>query len=239
MIANIHWPALWAFVVAIPLVWLAAGWMKLQGWVREGDARKLCHAAALVGGGLWFCRLGPSAARPTFLAAGSILFAILLAVCMGKSHWPLSWMFRGYARSSDAPHEAWHVWTSWLVSLGSLATMDWLFRDLMLTRTAILVLGIADGVAEPVGTRWGRHRYQVPDLHGAPASRSLEGSLAVGLASFATVLLFHPAPGDAAGFALAAAVIGLCVAVTEAITPHGLDNLTIPLVCSLQLHLLL
>ena len=42
-----------------------------------------------------------------------------------------------------------------------------------------MVCGWGDAAGEPVGTRWGRHRYAVPSMAGIPATRSLEGSAAV------------------------------------------------------------
>ena len=52
-----------------------------------------------------------------------------------------------------------------------------------------LVTGLADAVAEPVGTRWGRHPYRVPSLSRTKSHRSFEGSAAVFIASLLCVLL--------------------------------------------------
>lgn len=134
-------------------------------------------------------------------------------------------MFFGYARESDAPHERFHVWFSWLVSIAGLVAIDLLFRDLTVTRTAGLVLGLADGLAEPVGVRWGKRRYRAPSvLGGKPTTRSLEGSAVVFASTAAVVLATHGF--GAVGLALVLAVV---VTTAEALTPHGLDNLTIPL----------
>jgi phytol kinase len=83
-------------------------------------------------------------------------------------------------------------------------------------------------VGEPVGTRWGRHRYRVPSLAGVKATRSLEGSaavLVVGASGAALVLLGAGVPWPTAvGVGLACGVGGAAV---EAFSTHGLDNLTV------------
>ncbi len=86
---------------------------------------------------------------------------------------------------------------------------------------------------EPVGVRWGRHRYRVPSLAGVAVTRSLEGSAAVfgvaAAAGFAGLLMLGTGVAAALPAALAAATAGTAV---EAISPHGLDNLTVQLVAA-------
>ena len=93
-----------------------------------------------------------------------------------------------------------------------------------------LVAGWGDAIAEPVGRAWGRHRYRVPSLAGVPAYRSLEGSAAVcivgGLAAFLGLWFGGVTAGVALGTAIAC---GLAGAAVEAISNHGLDNLTVQL----------
>jgi phytol kinase len=93
-----------------------------------------------------------------------------------------------------------------------------------------------------VGSRWGRHRYRVPSLAGVPAERSLEGSAAVffaGTVAAGVALLLQET--DAASPALGAAALGagLAGAVVEAVSPHGTDNLTVPLAAATTARLLL
>jgi phytol kinase len=95
------------------------------------------------------------------------------------------------------------------------------------TRAAALLLGVGDGLGEPVGTRFGRHRYRVPVVGGR---RTLEGSAAVFAGSLAVVLCCYW-DGRAATLTarlLAATTAALAVTVVEAVSPHGADNFTIP-----------
>ncbi len=90
-----------------------------------------------------------------------------------------------------------------------------------------LVCGWGDAVGEPVGTRWGRHRYRVRSLSGVPATRSLEGSAAVFLVgALAASLGLYTAGVDVETAALVGLTCGLAGALVEAVSNHGLDNLT-------------
>ena len=97
-----------------------------------------------------------------------------------------------------------------------------------------LVCGWGDAVGEPVGTRWGRHRYSTPFSSGSGHTRSLEGSAAVLLAGsvgawVALGLLGIPQP-LAAGAGLVCGGVG---AVAEGLSGHGSDNFWVQVVPAL------
>lgn len=112
----------------------------------------------------------------------------------------------------------------------------WLFWE----RPHLLVAGLmpmtwGDALAAVLGGRYGRVRYT---LWGS--SRSLEGSVAMFLFSFAATALalwFFPplALGPSLLYAL---VVAAAATLVEAATPWHLDNLTVPFVSALMLHLL-
>lgn len=227
-----------SFVILVVATWVIAGWMKFHGWLRTGDARKLNHATVLVAGVIWFNSGDVAQDRIACHMAVLILFVLLLVVCRWHKSGLAHYAFYGYARESDRPHDAFHVWFSWLVSILGLEAVDLTFHSLELTRFAALVLGLADAVGEPIGTRFGKHRYLVRDLLTSTHKyRSWEGSLAVAaMASF--VVYFCLVPMIPNGLVddsesrivrlMIALVAGGFIAVIEAWTPHGLDNLTIP-----------
>jgi dolichol kinase len=220
------------FVAAVLSVWLATGLLKHSGRLAVGDARKLNHIFALAGGALWFGWLPEGQARWSGRVACGILVMLIVVVCRMRRHRPFSYAFLANTRVSDAPHEAFHFWFSWSISMASLLAIDLVLADVVVTRTAALLVGIGDGVGEPFGVRFGRHRYRVPCvLAGERATRSIEGSLAVVFASMATVLLCFgsPSPPDWARALTAAVIVGLTIGIVEAVSPHGLDNLTIPI----------
>jgi phytol kinase len=220
-----------AFVLATVLVWLAAGWLRQTGRLRAGDARKLSHIGALAGGALWFGWLPEAEARGSFLAAGGILFVILLAACVLRHVPGCATIFAGYARPSDGPEAGRYVWLPWLLAVYGLGLVDALFRDWSLTRTAALVLGVGDGLGEPIGSRFGRLRYPVLGLFGAEGrTRTVEGSLAVFVGSLAVLLVFGSCSlGLAVGAALAATL-------AEALSPRGTDNFFVPVATGAVLY---
>jgi phytol kinase len=135
-------------------------------------------------------------------------------------------LYEALARPSDAPHRTLFV----LVPLATTA-LGGVAANLLAPGygyVGYLVAGWGDALGEPVGTRWGRHRYRVPTLAGVPATRSLEGSgavLAGGFAAALAGLLFAGIePQSAVRAAALAAVAGAAV---EAGSSHGLDNLTV------------
>ena len=80
--------------------------------------------------------------------------------------------------------------------------------------SGMLSMGLGDGAAALVGMKWGRTRL---------GRKSLEGSIAMFVVSSAVLVVFS---GNIWYMSLLAA---FAVTVIECITPHGLDNLTVPL----------
>ena len=94
--------------------------------------------------------------------------------------------------------------------------------------------GWGDAVGEPVGTRWGKHKYQIPTFTGIKAFRSLEGSFAVFLASLIGCIIFFYFGFDFPFMVLISTslIISLITMLVEAVTFHSLDNLTIQVISS-------
>jgi phytol kinase len=226
------------YVGAVLVLWAVAGCLKRGGWLRAGDARKLNHVCALAGGAFCFGWLPHNQGRVSFFVAGLILFAFLLLACSLRRRPLFAMIFHGYARETEAPGAAGQIWLPWLAAAYGLGLVDALFADWTITRTAALLLGFADGIAEPVGSRFGRHRFAVLDpLFGGQRTRSLEGSLAVFLTSLVVMLCCANAPLSISLFG-AASLAALGVAFCEAVTPHGLDNFTIPVAGGILMRLI-
>jgi phytol kinase len=226
-----------AFTAAVGLLWVATGRLRERGVGRDGDVRKVNHVAAFAGGALVFGWLPEPTARISLYAVGVELLVLVAVVCRFRGRPPFRQAFAANTRAADAPHEAFHFWSSWLISLLALAAIDLVFGRMAVTRTAALIVGVADGLGEPIGRRFGRHRYRVPAPVGRPAVRSVEGSLAVLVGALA-VLLAATSPGRAGvwGWVLAAAGIAVAVAAVEAVSPRGTDNGTVPLASAWLVH---
>ena len=101
------------------------------------------------------------------------------------------------------------------------------------------VAGWGDAAGEPVGVRFGKHKYRVPTLSKTKCTRSIEGSLGVFFSAYiaAWVVLFSLDYGmEAFVLALGAA---LFTALVEAVSPHGWDNFTTQLAGCVGVYLLL
>lgn len=229
----LHWlqpflPGPWMVIVGSPAAALCvgaaaalAGWLRVRRGVRVAYTRKVFH----------FVIISTAAAvqllwgLPGVVVFGSVVSALVVyAVVRGDGFA----FYEALARPSDAPHRELFV----VVPLVATAVGGVLANLLMspFAPVGYMVTGWGDAVGEPVGTRWGRHPYRVPSLGGVRASRTLEGSAAVfvvGTAAAATTLLWMGYdPGRAAAVALACGAAGTAV---EAVSSHGLDNLTVQL----------
>jgi dolichol kinase len=99
----------------------------------------------------------------------------------------------------------------------------------------VLINGIGDGLAEPVGVRFGRHRYQTRALFtGKKYVRSLEGSACVFLTSLIVIVVMRSYFSHEQ-FVVTLLVVPILMTLTEAISPHTWDTPFIFLVGYLSL----
>lgn len=133
--------------------------------------------------------------------------------------------YEALARPADAPHRTLFIVVPLITTaIGGIATNSFFPAY---AYVGYLVCGWGDAVGEPVGSRWGKHQYRVPSLAGVKAQRSVEGSTAVFLVGSIAAVIgliaggLLPITALIVGFACGAAG-----AVVEAVSTHGLDNLT-------------
>jgi dolichol kinase len=136
-------------------------------------------------------------------------------------------MFASFDRPEDRPYTL--LWLQTQILAGYAVIIPLLFAfnrfgvsELMLV--PILINGIGDGLAEPVGVRFGRHHYRVRALHGDRTYvRTLEGSACVFVTGVLAVLLFHGSfTTPQLIWALATIPLGMTLA--EAFSPHTWDT---------------
>lgn len=139
----------------------------------------------------------------------------------------LETLFLAIDRPEDRPHTLW-----WLLSQLAagyavlLILLAWFHREghPELALALVLVHGLGDGLAEPVGVRFGRHRYRARALCGSLTyTRSLEGSACVFVAGLLTVLVFQES-FTPLQFAWALLVFPLSASLGEAFSPHTWDT---------------
>ena len=93
----------------------------------------------------------------------------------------------------------------------------------------ILPMAYGDAAASLIGEKFGRHHFKIF------AKKSIEGSLAmfaISFASFSASLLFFSAFYSFSVFSsiVTALTVAVAATVAEAVTPRGVDNITVPLI---------
>jgi phytol kinase len=207
------------FVLYTGLGAFLVGRLRMRRQVQTAYTRKIFHFIIFSGAGVIHLLMG----LPEVVLFGIIVcFWVLYAVVRGDG-FPF---YEAMARPQDAPHRTFFILVPMLTTL-----LGGLTANILFGRTALVgyfVCGWGDAVGEPVGARWGSHRYRVPSLLRVAASRSLEGSASVWLAGTMVAFFAMWAEGmpfqAAVWVALACGTVG---AVVEAVSTHGLDNLTI------------
>lgn len=100
---------------------------------------------------------------------------------------------------------------------------------------AVLVAGIGDGLAEPVGVRFGKRKYRVNALFTDRSyTRSLEGSACVFLSAIVAVLILRSHLTETQLF-LALGIVPVAMTLAEAFSPHTWDGPILYLVGGMSL----
>lgn len=205
------------------MAWLVGRMRTLRG-VPAPYTRKLFHFAIYTGaaGAQALAGLGGT------MAYGTVVAALVLVALLRSDGNPF---YEALARPTDRPHRSLFILFPLVTTaLGGLVSN---FLVGGYATVGYLVCGWGDAVGEPVGTRWGKHRYRVPSLAGVAATRSAEGSLAVlvagTLAAAAGLALLGIGGSD---LVFGAVLCGGVGAVVEGVTNHGLDNLTVQVAAS-------
>jgi phytol kinase len=205
--------------IYVLLVALLVCYLKKYRQVRTPYTRKIFHFLIFTTAGIFQFRFG----LPLVVLFGSIVSLFVMAAVLAGEGFVF---YESLARETDRPHRTLFV----LVPLFTTA-LGGLLINIFFPKFAFigyLVGGWGDAVGEPVGTRWGRHRYAVPSLMGVPAQRSLEGSAAVVIVSTLVAFAGFYLTGYQLSFAIITSLLcGLGSAAVEAVSNHGLDNLTI------------
>lgn len=135
-------------------------------------------------------------------------------------------MFASFDRPEDRPYTLLWLTTQTAVGYMVLLPIGLLLaqRSVELILIPLLIYGIGDGLAEPVGVRFGRHTYAVRALFTKTKfRRSYEGSACVFVTSLIVVLLHHShfAPLQ---MLVALVTIPVLMTLAEAVSPHTWDS---------------
>ena len=217
------------FYLAAYLTFFLFGILVLHGVMRVHYARKFC--------GFVFFSLGYIlyANTPWFGILGSLLSVMLLALFFLSMAEPLRrrvhflyTCFAAINRPEDAPYTLRLILSEFFVQYAMILLCLKLYATLHLPSAlvylAVLLVAFGDGMAEIVGTRFGKHFYHVPKLWGTHHyHRSIEGSVAMWLVALILVENFRWMflPHE---YAYALLIIPLAATLAEAVSPHTWDG---------------
>jgi len=224
------YPQILGIVAVSAFVILAAGGLagalKRHARWRTGYTRKLLHFFiffAAAGFHLWG---GMPAVN--VLGVGMGIF-VLFSVIAGDGNF----FFEAMARENDFPRRGYFVVIPYLATaIGGLSS------NLLFGSSAIMgyvLCGAADAVAEPIGIRFGKHKYRVPSLKKVRTSeRSIEGSLAVLIASLVLSFLFYRFFFGMSYFnaCIGSLLLSVVLVFVEALSFHGADNFSVQVAAS-------
>ena len=160
----------------------------------------------------------------SFLAVGSLL--IYIKPIRNKSC-IIERMFLSFDRPEDRPNTL--LWLSTQITFGYLILIPAIiyfftigYGELILI--PILVNGIGDGLAEPVGVRFGRLKYNTYALFSKiKYVRTVEGSACVFITSI-TVIVFFQSSFTYSEFVSALILFPIVMTLAEAFAPHTWDT---------------
>jgi phytol kinase len=199
-------------VAALIAAYLVAGVLRVRGAVSPEGSRKIVHVA-MGATALCFPVLFDSPVPPVGLAAavGIGLVAQRAVPLLRRS---IGFVVLDIDRASYGE-------IAFLVGVTLLFCLT--FGRPLLYEAPIAVLTVADPLATVVGRRFGVHRFTV-----FGSTKSLEGSTAFFVAALVCIVQVSRFGHQPAPLGMLAA-IGLVLTLVEIGSPHGLDNVTLPL----------
>lgn len=214
----------WLFPISIVWSFLAlfiAGFCKKNLNWKTGYTRKLFHFFIFISA---FFYQKYFALQGVFILGWSVTI-VLIYVCL-KGNGNL--FYEALAREKDAPFRTKYIVYSYLATFFGGVLSNLLFGPFAIFGYAIT--GIADAIAEPIGTKFGKHQYRVFSFDKTKISyRSIEGSLAVFIAAFFVILLVaFINTSYVVSIPILLFVSLICTSV-EALSPSGFDNMLLQL----------
>lgn len=215
------------FAALAAVAW-ATGRVAERGWLRVNYTRKVNHFAISF--------------LPDYLSRFFVLEATRSSVVVGalvslswfgllarpiRSRVPaLATMFAAIDRPEDRPFTLLWFVTQYAAGIAVLIPFYLWFQHTgapQLVLLPLLINNVGDGLAEPVGVRFGRHPYTTRALFTRRTyTRTLEGSATVLVCGLVLAAWFTPGLSAAQAVALVA-VVPAVMALAEAFSPHTWD----------------
>jgi dolichol kinase len=136
-------------------------------------------------------------------------------------------MFSSYDRPEDRPFTLLWLVTQLLAGYLVIVPMSICFGRMGLSQLMfipVLVHGLGDGLAEPVGVRFGKHHYATRALFcDRRYTRSIEGSACVFVVGVLALVLFHLSFSPVQ-FVVSLLLLPIAMTLAEAVSPHTCDT---------------
>lgn len=212
-----------SYVYAISLLVIGEGLRRLFG-VKPDLTRKVIH----IGAGMW-------AFGVLLLFKNWEIGIIPFATFIGLNYLFYRYRIIGAMDTQDSSPGTVYFAISVTLLFGLLWRPDGPVDSVAIAVAGIMAMTWGDALAALIGKRFGQHKYQV-----GSSVRSWEGSAAMFVASIVVIfLVLLLLPGSSLsplakplsfGWALLTAVVTATFAtLVEAVSPHGTDNLSVPL----------
>jgi len=206
-----------AFIVGVNFY---AGWLKRYKRWKTNYTRKVTHISNFTFLMVLTYFGGYTA---SFIFGLMMIFYGVIIIVIGDGNI----FYEAVAREQDHPYRAFYLIIPSVVTILAVLLNRTFFGEY--ANLGYLVAGWGDAMGEPIGVRFGKHRYKVPTLTGIACTRSIEGSLAVFVVgSFAAIFSLVSLLGVSLPLAIAAGLVaGFGATLVESVSFHGIDNFTI------------
>ena len=203
-----------------------------------GYSRKLLHFCLFASPGVVNSTLGAMDTKILGLSwlslACQAYFVLMLKPVRRRLPVPLLLMFRALDRPQDRPYTIPWLYLQSVVGFIAMILLQTYLESRQISEAffviPLVVNGLGDGLAEPVGIKWGKHKYQTRAIwyHGKVCSgefvRSLEGSACVFLSAMLSVFAVYSEWGNTTRFVIALAIVPITMTAAEAFSPHTCDT---------------
>ncbi len=210
------------------LAYLTGRWVEVAH-IKVNYTRKINHFALFFLPQL-LMKLNPFTPTVATTLIGSLIGILTLAIYIRplRNRWSVvGTMFTSFDRPEDRPFTLFWLSTQIIASYVVVVFLmvfvlnkhhyDFIFIP-------ILINGIGDGLAEPVGIRFGKHTYQTRALFTRKRyKRTLEGSACVFITSIIAVMLYF-SHFEQSQFIAALVIIPTLMTLAEAFSPHSWDS---------------
>lgn len=237
LFAQVQWHRVALYLILGPvLVGQICTYIKLRHGMASGYTRKLNHLGIMLVTGPLLAVLPDSQLLVSILVT-TVLQVALYTVAAYSPRPMLHALAVHSLRERDAPRARFFFLMPMITTNVALVLAALLF-PMDLVKVAFFTVAVADGLAEPVGLKLGRNNtYHVRDvIWGTVNTKSVAGSLTVSVCAFGVAMLLLSTSQPISQSLLAVcAIYALLSTALEALSPRGMDNMILMLLCPLLL----